>query len=66
MSSITNRFDCDACRFESGSDLGGQVVGPGRVAMHADGVSVERHDASVNGDDVPLLHHPHGAYDDGG
>src|SRR5437867_8842087 len=65
-SRLSNRFHNDSRGFEAGADPGGELVGTGGVAVHADRVGFERDDRSIYRDDRVLLHHPDGARDDGG
>src|SRR5262245_18408120 len=55
----------NACRFEAGANLRGEVIRAGRIAVYANRIRRERHHRAVDRDDVPLLHHPYGARDDG-
>jgi putative flippase GtrA len=64
VSGASDRPDRDTGRFEPGADLGGQLVGAGRVAVHAHRIGFERDDRAVHRRDAPLFHHPHRACDD--
>jgi putative flippase GtrA len=55
----SDRFDGDAGRFEARANLGGELIGAGRVAMHAHRVDLEPNDRAVNRYDVGFLHHAH-------
>jgi putative flippase GtrA len=63
-SGLSDRLDGDSRRFEPGADLGGKLVGAGRVAVHAHRVGLERDDRAIHRHDAPLFHHAHRAFDD--
>jgi putative flippase GtrA len=64
--SLSDRLDDDARRFKAGADPGGELVGAGRVAVHAHRVGLEWDDRAIDRHDASLLHHSHGARDDEG